>query len=172
MSAPTDHKPKDDTQLKVVEIIEGTSVDGPGLRTSIYFAGCEHRCAECHNPQTWDADGGQPMEIDEIVETVRRNGFNVTFSGGDPLLQIEPLCRLAVEIKKLDKNIWCYTGYTYEEIVKSDRLSAILKYIDVLVDGRFEIEKKDLDLRFRGSSNQRIIDCKLSDGYNIVEWKD
>lgn len=154
--------------LNVYRIIEGTSVDGPGLRTSIYFAGCRHHCEGCHNPDTWNPEGGRPMTIAEIMEIVKFNDFNVTFTGGDPLLQVEALCVLADEIRKAGKTIWCYTGYSYEEILGNNALAPILDRIDVLVDGRFELALRDIGLKFRGSSNQRIIDCNKSQNVPIL----
>lgn len=156
--------------LRVLDIIEGTSVDGPGLRTSIYFAGCQHHCHGCHNPQSWDENGGKEMSIPEIMEIIIENDFNVTFSGGDPLFQIDNLTTLAREIKKTGKTIWCYTGYRYEEIFNRQKFNKLLEIIDVLVDGRFENNLKDTSLRFRGSSNQRLIDVKKSTPDNIIEW--
>ena len=144
--------------LKVVRIIEGTSVDGPGLRTSIYFAGCRHGCRGCHNPETWDFASGKDMSIEDIISIVKENDFNVSFSGGDPLYQVEALTVLAREIKKLNKSIWCYTGFIYEDLLSDNRYSEFLKCIDVLVDGPFVEEEKDLSLPFRGSRNQRIIE--------------
>lgn len=143
--------------MNVIDIIPGTSVDGPGLRTSIYFAGCSHHCPGCHNPQSWDADGGTAMSIEQILDAVEENGFNVTLTGGDPLFQIDDMVELASRIKKLGYTVWCYTGYTIEQIQSSPRLSPILNVIDALVDGPFMIEKRETSLRFRGSSNQRII---------------
>lgn len=159
-------------KLRVLDIIAGTSIDGPGLRTSIYFAGCNHHCPQCHNPQSWDSNSGKEMSIDEIIDIVKAEDFDVTFSGGDPLLQTELLLHLAHAIKNLGKTIWCYTGYTYEEILDSPTLSPILQYIDVLVDGRFINTLRDISLRFRGSSNQRLIDISKSTSSNIVLWED
>ena len=150
------------TSLRVLDIVAGTSVDGPGLRTSIYFAGCSHHCKDCHNPESWNPHGGRLMTIREIVERIDQEDFNVTFSGGDPLYQIEPLILLAKALKQSGRNIWCYTGYTIEEICFNDRFRPILSYIDVLVDGRFDTTRRDTTLRFRGSSNQRIIDLHQS----------
>lgn len=143
--------------LRVIDIIDGTSVDGPGLRTSIYFAGCDHRCPGCHNPSTWDFRAGHDMTIDELMSRITDNDFNVTFSGGDPLYQVVPLTALAKAIKKTDKTIWCYTGFTYEDIANNNPYKELLKHIDVLVDGPFIQSLRDPDLHFRGSSNQRII---------------
>ena len=133
--------------------------DGPGLRTSIYCAGCDHHCPGCHNPQSWDKNGGHEATVDELLEIIKADEFsNVTFTGGDPLYQVEAFTELAKRIKKeTSKTIWCYTGFTYEEILADERLSAILPYIDVLVDGPFILELRDPELLFRGSSNQRII---------------
>lgn len=157
--------------LRVIDIIAGTTVDGPGLRTSIYFAGCNHHCPGCHNPQSWDINSGTLMSIDEIMAIIIENDFNVTFSGGDPFLQVEEISQLAKMIAAIGKNIWCYTGYLYEEIKISPKLSQLLSYIDVLVDGRFMNELKDTNLIFRGSSNQRLIDVRKSLYENkIIIW--
>lgn len=150
--------------LRVVDIVDGTSVDGIGLRTSIYFAGCDHRCPGCHNKQTWDFAAGKDMSVDELMEHILREEFNVTFSGGDPLYQAPALIELAEKIKSAGYNIWCYTGFTFEELVnKNDaNITELLKNIDVMVDGPFILDLKDTSLRFKGSSNQRIIDVKES----------
>lgn len=158
------------TTLRVLDIVEGTSVDGVGLRTSIYFAGCPHHCPECHNPQSWNPENGRDMTISEIMDIIIENDYNVTFSGGDPLMQIGELTLLANEIINAGYKIWCYTGYTYETICQSSKLSQILPYLDVLVDGQFVAALRDVDLLFRGSSNQRLIDVKKSTPNNIVLW--
>lgn len=145
--------------LRVLRVVEGTSVDGPGLRTSIYLAGCRHHCRGCHNPQSWDPRGGTPMTVDELLEVVADNEAPVTLSGGDPLMQAPAVARLAERIKsQLGYNIWCYTGYTWEQIVGRPDLMAVMRHIDVLVDGPFVLDRRDTTLRFRGSDNQRIID--------------
>lgn len=154
--------------LRVLDIVDGTTVDGVGLRTSIYFAGCPHHCEGCHNPQSWDAGGGYEISIDDLVSRVVENELDVTFSGGDPLLQIVPLTELARRIKETGKNIWCYTGYTFENIISSPSLSSILQYVDVIVDGRFIQSQRNISLHFRGSENQRVIDVKKSVTGEIV----
>lgn len=156
--------------MRVLDIIAGTTVDGPGLRTSIYFAGCTHHCPGCHNPESWDLGGGNDMSIDEIATRVIEEDFDVTFTGGDPFAQVDSLIELAKKIKAHGKNIWCYTGYTYEEIVTDERLSRLLPYIDVLVDGPFMMDKRDVKLLFRGSSNQRLVDVAKSTPDSIVLW--
>ena len=139
--------------------------DGPGFRTSIYCAGCAHHCPGCHNPQSWDFKGGYEVTVDELLDIIKADEFaNVTFSGGDPLYQVEAFTELARRIKtETDKTIWCYTGFTYEEIQADPRLSQILPYLDVLVDGPYVEALRDTDLRFRGSSNQRIIELDKCD---------
>lgn len=146
-------------KIRILDILEETMMDGTGLRTSIYCAGCAHHCKGCHNPQSWDFNGGREMSVDLLLDIIKEDEFaNVTFSGGDPLYQVEAFTELARRIKEeTDKTIWCYTGYTYEEILNDKRLSQILPYIDVLVDGPYIEELRDETLAFRGSSNQRII---------------
>jgi len=158
-------------KLRVLDIVGGTSVDGPGLRTSIYFAGCRHHCPGCHNPQSWDAAGGVEMSIDEIMSVIDENDFNVTFSGGDPLMQAEGVGELARRLKAGGRTVWCYTGYTYEEVAGEPRFASVLENIDVLVDGRFVEELRDITLRFRGSSNQRLVDVAASTPDAVVEWQ-
>lgn len=148
--------------LRVLDIMLETMVDGPGLRTSIYAAGCKHACKGCHNPQSWDFHAGRLVEVDDLLEIVMSDPFaDVSFSGGDPLYQVEGFTELARRIKEeTSKNIWCWTGFTFEEVRADERLSMILPYIDVLVDGPFIESLRDPRLLFRGSSNQRIIDLK------------
>ena len=149
--------------LSVLDIIEGTSVDGPGLRTAIYFSGCNHHCEGCHNRKSWDIEAGKQVSIDDIMKIVAYNDFNVTFSGGDPFFQHDNVQILAQRIRnELHKTIWCYTGYVWEDIVNDNSLNGLLNFIDVLVDGPFLINLRNTSLRFRGSSNQRIIDVNGS----------
>ena len=154
--------------MRVLDIVEGTSVYGPGLRTAIYFAGCLHQCPGCHNKQSWDMAGGREMTVAEIVEAVERAGFSgVTFSGGDPLYQIDELTRLACALKEQGYDLWCYTGFLWESLVSDDRYSLLLNTVDVLVDGPFVQSLRDTGLLFRGSSNQRLILSSLSSGNDL-----
>ena len=150
--------------LQILSIIEDTLVDGPGFRTAIYCAGCRHRCAGCHNPQSWDFSGGHTMTTDEIMRVIEADPYaNVTFSGGDPMYQPEGFAELARAIRqRTQKDIWCYTGFTFEQLLTNPRQRALLEHIDVLVDGPFIKDERDETLVFRGSRNQRIIDVQTS----------
>lgn len=146
--------------VRILDIVEETMVDGPGLRTSIYFAGCKHYCKGCHNHKSWDMNGGYEVTIDYLLDIIKDDEFcNVTFSGGDPLYQCDGATELARRIKEeTNKTLWVYTGFTYEEVLDNAWLSQILPYVDVIVDGPFKEELKTTSLPFRGSSNQRIIE--------------
>lgn len=159
--------------LRVLDIIEETMVDGVGLRTSIYFAGCGHKCVGCHNPESWDFNGGKEYTVDELLDIIKSDPFaDVTFSGGDPFFQVGAATELARRIKEeTDKTLWVYTGYTIEKIIQTRYLSRMLPYIDVLVDGPFVKELRNTDLAFKGSSNQRIIVVdKYLKGEKDYEW--
>ena len=158
--------------LRVIDIVGGTSVDGPGLRTSVYFAGCNHHCPGCHNPQSWDFDGGEAMSVLRIKEIIDDCDFNVTFSGGDPLMQpVDEMVELARLLKADGRTIWCYTGYSYDYLASRPEYEELLTCIDVLVDGPFVESLRDISLRFRGSSNQRLVDVARSTPDCVVEWK-
>jgi iron complex transport system substrate-binding protein len=151
-------------ELMLLDIVEDTTVDGPGFRTALYASGCGHQCSGCHNPHSWEQSNGRPYSIDDILNRIKAAEFaNVTFSGGDPLYQVESFTELARRIKReTHKTIWCYTGFRYEEVVASPRLSQILPFLDVLVDGTYEKDLSDESLLFVGSSNQRLIDVPSS----------
>lgn len=139
-------------------------VDGEGIRTVIWTQGCPHHCMGCHNPTTHDFNGGALIDIDEIKEEISNlsGQDGITFSGGDPMYQPISCMILAKHAKSLGLNVWCYTGDTFEEVLQNKYKKEFLNYIDVLVDGKFEIDKRNLDLNFKGSSNQRVIDVKKS----------
>jgi anaerobic ribonucleoside-triphosphate reductase activating protein len=149
--------------MRLLNIDTDCTDNGEGLRTTIYVAGCWHFCKGCHNPSSWNHNYGIDYSIDEIINIIQENELaDVTISGGDSLTyQYDDTLKLVKTIKNnTDKNIWLYTGYKFDDVVKSKR--EILDYIDVLVDSKFEIDKRDLNLKFRGSSNQRVINVKES----------
>ncbi len=146
--------------MRILSVVEESVVDGPGIRTVIFTAGCPHHCKGCHNPSSWNPAGGEEFEVDEIVRRIELSGWDgVTISGGEPFLQSAELAKLVKACKSLGKNVWVYTGYTMEQLVamQDGAVQTVLDYADVLVDGRFEQSLRDMGLRFRGSSNQRII---------------
>jgi anaerobic ribonucleoside-triphosphate reductase activating protein len=157
------------------DLQQDSVVDGPGLRTVIWTQGCIHNCKDCHNPETHAFDGGKYKLINEIIEEIKLIGQNVTFSGGDPFLQPMQCAIIAKYCKKNGLNVWAYTGFTFEQLVELDNqdINEFLKCIDVLVDGKFDISKKSLECKYRGSSNQRIIDVQATlKNKQVVLWKD
>ena len=162
-----------DTKISILRVVEDTTVDGPGFRTSVYAAGCPNHCPGCHNPESWDINTGTPTTITEILDIILADPFaDVTFSGGDPMFQPEGFAELARAIRAASsKSIWCYTGFTFEQILANPRQKALLSQIDVLVDGPFIQSLRDESLLFRGSSNQRIINVSrsLESGTIILE---
>ena len=144
-------------------------VDGPGLRMVIWTQGCIHNCYKCHNPQTHKLDGGIIVDTEYIIDEIKKLKLHrgITLSGGEPFLQPKALSLIAKSAHLLNLDVWCYTGFKFEDLInKENHLytynKILLKYIDVLIDGKFIYEKKDVSLKFRGSSNQRIIDVKKS----------
>lgn len=149
--------------IRILDIKYGTSVDGIGLRTSIYCAGCQNHCPGCHNPQSWDENGGEPINVDELFKRIVDADMNVTFTGGDPMLHPEGFIELAQMIKdNTNKNIWCYTGYYFEDLLQHPIRRKLVELCDVIVDGRYVEAERDLSLHFRGSRNQRVIDVQKS----------
>lgn len=158
--------------MRVLGYLPNSIVDGVGIRQVFFLAGCPHHCKGCHNPQSWNPNGGEHYTVKEIADKALRSPYNVTFSGGEPLFQLTEL-NAVISVIKPYKSIWVYTGYTWEQIVENDALRSVLPNIDVLVDGRFEEDKKNPELVFRGSENQRIIDVQKSLKENkIVLWEE
>ena len=155
-------------RLASPEIQTDSIVDGEGIRSVIWFQGCPHHCLECQNPETWAFEGGYETKIEDLKERIAELEFQagVTFSGGDPMAQPEALAELAQCVHDNKMNVWVYTGYTFEELLElmrtKESIKDVLENIDVLVDGRFEIKKKSFDVKFRGSTNQRILDVPAS----------
>lgn len=150
------------------EIQQDSIVDGEGIRSVIWFQGCSHDCPGCHNPETHDFNGGELVSLDEMKAQIDELEYQagVTFSGGDPMMQVEALTELAAYVREKGMNVWCYTGFTFEELMtlaeKNDDYKKALEQIDVLVDGKFVMDLKSFDVQFRGSSNQRILDVAKS----------
>lgn len=146
--------------------------NGEGVRVTLWVAGCAHRCPGCQNPQTWDFNGGRPFDKaahDYLFAELDKPYIDgLTFSGGDPMYSLDDVVRLAREVKENmpGKNIWLYTGFTFEEI-QSSGMKAILPYVDVIVDGPYVEALRDVTLAFRGSSNQRLV--RLRDGSPIPD---
>ena len=158
-------------KLRIAGVEEESYVDGEGIRFAIFVQGCPHHCEGCHNPQTFDFDGGRLVDLDELLERIKSNRLlsGVTLTGGEPLCQLKSLTSLARMVKGMGLTVWCYTGFTFEELIKGvdrfftiDEIKEFLRYVDVLVDGPFIEAKRDLSLAFCGSSNQRLIDVPRS----------
>lgn len=149
-------------ELMVAGIEPESIVDGPGFRFAVFVQGCPHNCPGCHNPQTHPFQGGRAMSVEEIFEKFKRNPMlkGVTLSGGEPFCQAGPLARLAKLVHEACKDVVVYTGYTYEELAASrdPAVQALLSEADLLVDGPFIEAQRDIELQFRGSGNQRLID--------------
>lgn len=162
----------DETCFRVLNIVRGTTVDGPGFRTAIYLAGCPHLCPGCHNPQSHDPAGGEAMTLTEIMGVVNDEDFDVTLTGGDPLYQPEKLILLLKALRSNGRKVWLYTGYTWEQICNSPSLRSAVSLVDVIVDGPFISAEHDPDLLFRGSANQRLIDVGATLAKGTIQlWK-
>lgn len=139
-------------------------VDGPGLRLVVWTQGCPHHCAGCHNPESHSYEDGEEKDIAALCNEIKSLDYHtgITFSGGEPMEQAEACLKIAKFCKEMGLNIWCYTGYTFEQLTeaKDDTTMKFLGCIDVLVDGKFKQELKSLELKFKGSSNQRCIDVQ------------
>ncbi len=160
--------------LRLAGIERESIVDGPGIRMVIFCQGCLRHCDGCHNPETWDLNGGKLMSTDDILSIVQSNPLckGVTYSGGEPFLQAEQLLSLTHQLKKKGYDIAVYTGYLFEELLNGTKeQNELLSVIDVLIDGSFIISEKTMDLNFIGSRNQRILNVpeSLKAGHAILE---
>jgi anaerobic ribonucleoside-triphosphate reductase activating protein len=159
--------------LRINGIVEESCVDGPGVRYTVFTQGCRRNCKGCHNPSTHDEKGGYLIEAQTILTQFDENPLlaGITFSGGEPFLQAEPLAYLAEQIKARGKNVFTYSGYTFEELlrlIKTDAvlgpaMQSLLFFTDTLVDGPYIEAQRDLTLLFRGSFNQRLLDKAARD---------
>lgn len=162
--------------VNLLNVYPETIADGEGLRYSIYLSGCIHACPGCHNEASWKPKEGVLFTEEvfaNIIDTIQKNPLldGITLSGGDPFFNPEALLDILKRLKaETQLNIWCYTGYTYEQLMEDPRRKPCLNYIDTLVDGRFEISLFDPRLSFRGSSNQRLI-YMVENGTDIIKIK-
>jgi len=162
--------------MRIAGVVEESIVDGPGFRYAVFAQGCHIHCPGCHNPETHAPKGGRDMDTDDMIAQFSDNILldGITLSGGDPFLQPEACLQLAKAAHAAGLSVWAYSGQTVEELAKLERpfLKELLAEIDVLVDGPFVQAKRTLDMRFRGSSNQRIIDMKATrNGGAVVEME-
>jgi len=154
--------------IRVSGIVPQSIVDGPGLRLVVFTQGCPHGCPGCHSPQTHDFEGGQDVPVDEMLAMLDKNPLlkGLTFSGGEPLVRVGELLPLAQGARARGKDIVCYTGYTFEQLLEKMKvdppLAQLLGMVDLLVDGRYDHSRRDLTLPFRGSANQRLLDLPAS----------
>ncbi|MCL2070779.1 MAG: anaerobic ribonucleoside-triphosphate reductase activating protein [Oscillospiraceae bacterium] len=151
-------------KIRVAGIVKNSIVDGPGIRYVVFAQGCRFKCKGCHNSHTHDKLGGLSVDVQQIAAEIKSDPLldGVTFSGGEPFEQAVVFANLAALISELGLNIICYTGYTFEELYENPDMHMLLNKVDVLVDGRFELNRKNPRLKFRGSDNQRVIDVKES----------
>jgi len=157
--------------MKIAGITYESLVDGPGIRVVVFVQGCDMACPNCHNPESWSKSSGRDYTVREVIRMVKKAGpakklvRGVTFSGGEPFLQAGDLAQIAFEAKRIGWDVTTYTGYTYEELAAREDdtgVQALLKLTDYLIDGPYIHEKRDLDLKFRGSTNQRVIDMDIT----------
>jgi anaerobic ribonucleoside-triphosphate reductase activating protein len=151
--------------LELSGIVSDSIVDGPGIRTTVFSQGCPHHCPGCHNPETWDFGCGTEVPVEAIVDMVKSNPLcrGVTFSGGEPFAQAAGFAKLAKLLKERGYEVASYSGYTFEELLEgSEDQKQLLESIDILIAGPFLLAQKSLEIAFRGSRNQRILDVKKS----------
>ncbi len=154
--------------IRLAGLVPESMVDGPGIRFTIFTQGCPHKCEGCHNPETHDFNSGRLADVDKIFSKIIVNPLikGVTFSGGEPFCQPEPLAYLAALLKEKGYHVMSYSGYTFEELMEkgksNEHIKNLLSRLDVLVDGRFILAERSLELRFRGSRNQRVLDVPES----------
>ncbi len=151
--------------LELSGIVSDSIVDGPGIRTTIFSQGCPHHCPGCHNPETWEFGCGTKIPVEAVVEIVQSNPLcrGVTLSGGEPFAQAAAFAKLAKRLREKGYEVASYSGFTFEELLKgSEAQRELLSAIDILIDGRFVLAEKSLEIAFRGSRNQRVLDVKKS----------
>jgi len=158
--------------IRIYGTVNDSIVDGPGLRYTVFTQGCPHKCPGCHNPESHDFDGGRLVDTDEIIAQMKKNPLldGVTLSGGEPFCQPEACLEIAKAVHGAGMNVWAYSGYTYEQL--KEKAPELLNEVDVLVDGPFILAQRSLELKFKGSRNQRLIDVKRSlKEEKVVLWE-
>lgn len=160
------------TALRIAGTIGESIVDGPGIRYVLFTQGCPHGCVGCHNPQTHDFAGGKEVTVDTLLADITKNPFvkAVTLSGGEPFCQPAALAELAAPLKEKGYHLMCYTGYTFEQLLQKEDARPLLEQLDLLVDGPFVLDRKNIELKFRGSDNQRVLDVPASLAANAPVW--
>ncbi len=150
--------------LKIAEVESESIVDGPGFRFAVYTQGCAHACPGCHNPQTHPFEGGQEVSTEQLLEWLHSSPLNkgVTLSGGDPFAQAEALLPFARAVKEEGRSLWAYSGWTFEALAGVPFAAELLELCDVLVDGPYVEALSSYDARWRGSTNQRVIDLNAT----------
>lgn len=160
--------------LRLFGIAEESVVDGPGFRYAIFVQGCPHGCPGCHNPGSHAFDGGTVRDIDSIFQEICQNPLlkGVTFSGGEPFCQPGPLAELAKKVHQRGLDVMVYSGWTLEELqaMENPQVHALLEQADYLVDGPFLLEQRDIELNFRGSANQRVLDMNKTRESGAPVW--
>ena len=158
--------------LRIAGTIGESIVDGPGIRYVLFTQGCPHGCVGCHNPQTHDFNGGKEVDTAQLLADILKNPFvkAVTFSGGEPFAQPAALAELAAALKEKGYHLMCYSGYTFEQLLQREDARPLLDKLDLLVDGPFVEARKSIELRFRGSDNQRVLDVPASLAANAPVW--
>jgi len=166
--------------MRLSGITTESFVDGPGLRLVIFAQGCPHQCPYCHNPESWDGNAGKELSVRQIVRFLKQQKKNIqnkrgiTFSGGEPFLQAAELAQVALAARQIGWDVVTYTGFTYEQLTEDNNgdIKALLSASDILIDGKYIHELRDIGLQFRGSSNQRLIDVAATQkSGQIVLWR-
>lgn len=159
-----DLKLLDSTTLKIAGVVTESIVDGPGIRYTIFTQGCPFHCKGCHNPQSQPLKGGLDVKLKVFYDEIKQNPLisGVTFSGGEPFIQAGALAILARVLKAEGYSVWSYSGYTFDKLERDDKFRSLLEQLDVVVDGPYVQSKHSLEIDFRGSTNQRIIDVPKS----------
>ena len=160
--------------MRIANFVQDSIVDGPGLRFALFTQGCPHHCPGCHNPGTHDPEGGREMDPADIISEMLKNPLTdgLTLSGGEPFAQPAACAQVARAAKEKGLSVWAYSGWTFEQLLEMPDVQELLTLLDVLVDGPFILNQRSLELRWRGSKNQRVLDVpkSLAAG-KAIEWE-